>query len=84
VDAGLTPFEALATGTREAARYFDDEEDWGTIAPGRSADLLLLESNPLEDIDNIWTQDGVMIRGHWISGEEVERRLDEIATELGN
>lgn len=84
VDAGLTPFEALATGTREAARYFDDEEDWGTIAPGRSADLLLLESNPLEDIDNIWTQDGVMIRGHWISGEEVERRLDEIATEVGN
>lgn len=84
VDAGLTPFEALATGTREAARYFDDEEDWGTIAPGLSADLLLLESNPLEDIDNLWSQDGVMIRGHWISGEEVERRLNEIAAEVGN
>ena len=84
VDAGLSPFEALATGTRDAARYFGAEDDWGTIAPGRSADLLLFESNPLEDIDNIWTQDGVMIRGHWISGEEVEQRLEQIATEVAN
>ena len=84
VDAGLSPFEALATGTRDAARYFDAEEEWGTIAPGRSADLLLFTSNPLEDIDNIWTQDGVMIRGHWISGEEVEQRLEQIATEVAN
>ena len=84
VEAGLTPFEALATGTREAARYFDDEEEWGTIAPGLAADLLLFDANPLEDIGNIWEQSGVMIRGRWISGEEVERRLDEIATQVGN
>lgn len=84
VQAGLTPFEALATGTREAARYFQQEQEWGTIAPGLVADLLLLDANPLEDIGNLWQQSGVMIRGRWISGEEVEQRLDEIATQVGN
>lgn len=84
VQAGLTPFEALATGTREAARYFAQEQEWGTIAPGLVADLLLFDANPLEDIGNVWEQSGVMIRGRWISGDEVERRLNEIATQVGN
>jgi hypothetical protein len=50
VEAGLTPFEALATSTREAARFM--RGDWGTLAPGRAADLVVLDANPLENIRN--------------------------------
>ena len=83
VDAGLTPFEALAMGTRDAARYFDAEGEWGTIAPGLRADLVLLDANPLTDITNVWQQAGVMVGGRWLPQAELQQRLDEIALEVG-
>jgi len=50
VDAGLTPYEVLVTGTRMPAKYFEKEDEFGTVQEGRRADLILLEANPLEDI----------------------------------
>jgi imidazolonepropionase-like amidohydrolase len=79
VAAGLTPFQALASGTRDAARYFQATNEWGTVAQGLTADLILLEANPLTDIDNLWRQEGVMIRGNWLPREEIDRRLGDIA-----
>lgn len=79
VEAGLTPYQVLETGTRNAARYFGTEE-WGIIAPGRAADLVLLEGNPLQDIGNTRRIAGVMLRGRWLPAAELQRRLDEIAT----
>lgn len=84
VQAGLSPFEALSMGTRRAAEYFDAEDEWGTVAEGRVADLILLEANPLDDITNIWEQAGVMVRGRWLPGQEIQQRLDAIAQNLGN
>jgi imidazolonepropionase-like amidohydrolase len=78
VEAGLTPYEALATGTRNAARYFG-ANDWGTIAPGNAADLVLLEGNPLEDIAHAARPAGVMVRGQWLPASEIRERLDAIA-----
>lgn len=52
VKAGLTPSEALATATRNAAEFLGRQKQWGTIERGRMADLVLLEGNPLEDIRN--------------------------------
>lgn len=78
VDAGLTPYQALETGTRNPAVYFGEEERWGTVQPGRAADLLLLDANPLEDVDNLWRQAGVMVRGRWLPQAEIDRRLEEI------
>jgi imidazolonepropionase-like amidohydrolase len=78
VEAGLSPYEALATGTRNAAVYFGTE-DWGTIAPGRAADLILLEANPLTDIGNAARQAGVMVRGRWLPAAEIAARLDAVA-----
>jgi imidazolonepropionase-like amidohydrolase len=78
VESGLTPFEALATGNRDAARMMG-AGDWGTVAVGQWGDLLLLEGNPLEDIANAARIAGVMTKGWWLPREELDRRLDEVA-----
>ncbi len=79
VDAGLTPFEALQTGTVNVARFLSVEADAGTIAVGKHADFALLDSNPLENIENTIRPSGVMLRGVWMSRAEIEQRLGEIA-----
>jgi imidazolonepropionase-like amidohydrolase len=50
--SGLTPREALATATINAARLVGDENEWGAVRPGLSADLVVLDANPLDDINN--------------------------------
>lgn len=72
--AGLSNFEALATGTRNVGRYLG-EADFGTIAVGHRADLLLLDADPLADVSNARRQAGVMANGRWIPKAEVDRRL---------
>ncbi len=81
VASGLTPFEALATGSRDAARYFGTGE-WGTVAPGKAADLILVDGNPLEDIGNVARRSGVMVRGQWLPESEIQARLEAIAGTL--
>lgn len=57
VAAGLTPLEAIATATGVAAQVLGAENEIGTVAVGRHADLILLDGDPLEDIRNtskIW------------------------------
>lgn len=78
VAAGLTPYEVLATGTRNAAEYFDTPDAFGTVAPGRRADLILLEANPLEDIGNVRRRAGVMVAGRWLPETDIQQRLSEI------
>jgi imidazolonepropionase-like amidohydrolase len=50
VRAGLTPLEALRAATLNAATFLGRETDLGIVAPGKLADLVLLDANPLEDI----------------------------------
>ncbi len=50
VDAGLSTMEAIVAATRTAAEYLGQEEALGTIAPGKLADLLVVDGDPLEDI----------------------------------
>jgi imidazolonepropionase-like amidohydrolase len=79
VTAGMTPYEVLETGTRRPAEYFGTPEEFGTIEPGRRADLILLEANPLDDIANVRQRAGVMVRGHWMPEAEIQQRLDSLA-----
>ena len=79
VAAGLTPYEVLATGTREPARYFDAADEFGTVAPGMRADLILLDADPLADVGNVRRRVGVMVRGKWWPESEIQARLAEIA-----
>lgn len=75
VAAGLTPYEALETGTKNVAVHFGKAHDAGTIVTGRRADLLLLGANPLEDIRNTTRIEGVMIGGRWLSRTAIDERL---------
>jgi imidazolonepropionase-like amidohydrolase/enterochelin esterase-like enzyme len=50
--AGLSPIEVLRSATMEPARYFGILDSAGTVAPGKVADLVLLDANPLADIRN--------------------------------
>lgn len=73
VASGLTPFEALQAGTVNVAEFLD--LDTGAVEIGRQADLVLLNASPLEAIGNSRRIHGVMVRGAWYSGGDIERRL---------
>ena len=79
VGAGLTPFQAISTATRVPGQfihhYVPGSEDFGTITPGKSADLMVLAANPLLDVQNLRRPLGVMTRGHW----REERELQSLA-----
>jgi imidazolonepropionase-like amidohydrolase len=79
VQAGLTPYEALRAGTRDAAEFIGRLDEFGTVEPGKRADLLLLEANPLEDVANARRRSGVMVRGRWLPEEELRAMLEEVA-----
>lgn len=79
VAAGLTPYQALETGTRNVAVYFGVADRAGTVEVGKQADLVLLEANPLADIRNVWRRAGVMVRGRWLPAGDLEARLGEFA-----
>ena len=77
VEAGLSPFEALETGTVNAALFFGEESDSGSIAPGNAADLVLLDANPLQDISNSRRVHGVMVNGLWLSRADIDDLLEQ-------
>lgn len=78
VEAGLSPAEALATGTVNVASYLD-QPAYGCLQPGCVADLVLLEDNPLNDINHTRSILGVMRAGRWWDRAELDGMLDEIA-----
>ena len=84
VDIGMTPYEVLEIGTRKPAEYFDATDDFGTVAVGQRADLILLTANPLDDIANATRRAGVMVNGRWFPEDEIQARLAEIASFYGN
>jgi imidazolonepropionase-like amidohydrolase len=68
-EAGLTPFEALSAATRNAAAVaarMGKPANWGRVAIGYRADLVLLGGNPLSSTRNLWLVKGVMLAGEWI------------------
>jgi imidazolonepropionase-like amidohydrolase len=73
VAAGLTPYEALRTGTVAVAEFLDSNA--GAVVVGRDADLVLLNANPLEDVEHARRIHGVMLRGTWYSADSLSERL---------
>ncbi|HEY6827353.1 MAG TPA: amidohydrolase family protein [Gemmatimonadaceae bacterium] len=82
VKAGLTPLQALQTATLNPAVYFGKTADWGTVAVGKTADLVVLTANPLVDIANTRTVAAVVADGRYYSPRELDRirlRIMELA-----
>jgi imidazolonepropionase-like amidohydrolase len=67
VKEGLTPVQALQAATRNPALYFGTLTLMGTIEKGKAADLVLLDSNPLDDIRNARKINAVVMRGKYYS-----------------
>ena len=78
VDSGLTNEEALFSATRLPAEWLEIENNIGTIEINKYADLILLDANPLEDIKNTRTINGVFVNGTWLDKEQIEKMLSNL------
>jgi imidazolonepropionase-like amidohydrolase len=79
VELGLTPYQAIETGTLKVAQYFGTVAETGTVAAGKRADLILLNGNPLREVSNTERRAGVMVNGRWFPESEIQQRLEQIA-----
>ena len=78
VAAGLTPYQALRTGTVDVAKFLGEEGRSGVVRVGARADLLLLDANPLDAITNSLRINGVVVNGRWIGPAERGRMLEAL------
>jgi imidazolonepropionase-like amidohydrolase len=81
VENGFSPYEAIAAGTVVAAEIvarMNGKNDFGTITPGKRADLVLVAQNPLEHIANTRKIVGVMANGRWFDKDRLENFLQPI------
>lgn len=81
--AGLAPIDILASGTSAVGEYFADKDQFGTVAAGMRADLILLDENPLDDLNTMQNPAGVMVRGRWLSRGDIDQGLADIAARHG-
>ena len=78
VNSGLSNYDAIKTATVNPAKFFNKEREFGQIIEGASADLVLLSKNPLENIQNYTSIQGVMYQGNWFSKETIDKGLKQI------
>lgn len=80
--AGLTTYQVLESGTSNVGRYVRESlrqpGDFGTVAVGQAADLVLLDADPIADLENLTRRSGVMVRGRWVSAAEIAAGLERI------
>jgi imidazolonepropionase-like amidohydrolase len=79
VEAGLTPYEALKTATVNPAEFMGMTDSLGTIQKDHNADLVLLDANPLENIQNTKRIDGVIVNGKYLSRKVLDIMLSDAA-----
>lgn len=82
VDAGLSPYEAIKAGTTNAAEFLQGSNEFGKVEVGFRADLILLHSNPLNDVRNATDRMGVMLRGKWFYEYELKQMLEDLALSI--
>ncbi|MEM6379465.1 MAG: amidohydrolase family protein, partial [Bacteroidota bacterium] len=78
VEAGLTPLEALKTATINPALYFNLQDKLGRIKENFWADLLILDANPLEEINNTLRINAVIKQGYYQKRAAIFDRLQTI------
>ena len=75
VAAGIPVADVLKIATAEAARFLREEGQWGVVAEGARADLVLLHDDPIEDLSTLRSPAGVMVNGHWYGADRLAREL---------
>jgi imidazolonepropionase-like amidohydrolase len=75
VRAGLTPLQALQTATLNPAKFMNRLADMGTVEQGKLADLVLLDANPLDDIDNTRKIRAVVLAGRYFDRAALDAML---------
>jgi imidazolonepropionase-like amidohydrolase len=73
-EAGLTPMEVIVAATRRGAELLRRTDDFGTLEPGKRADLLVLGANPLDDIRNTRSLEVVVSEGRVVDRQGLPRR----------
>ena len=79
VGAGLSPYQALRTGTVLPAEFFGAADRFGSVTEGLAADFILVSTNPLLSVTALREPLGVMVRGRWLDRAEIDRRLGALA-----
>ncbi|MGH8079344.1 MAG: amidohydrolase family protein, partial [Lysobacter sp.] len=74
---GLKPIEVLRAASINAHRLFDPQAGSGALREGERANLVLLDADPLADIQNVSKVAGVFAQGRWLSAAQIERKLAE-------
>jgi imidazolonepropionase-like amidohydrolase len=77
--AGLEPQEVLAAATRLPATWLGIDSLIGTVEPGKFADLILLDANPLEDVKNCRKISGVFVNGKWLDKRTIDAMLADLS-----
>ncbi|HYP15031.1 MAG TPA: amidohydrolase family protein [Bryobacteraceae bacterium] len=67
VDAGLTPMQVIMAASKQSSEFLGMSKDLGTLEPGKWADLLVLQQDPLKDIKNTRSLQAVYIAGKPVS-----------------
>ena len=73
--SGLSPYEVIRFATVVPAAFLGKTEEFGTIAAGHRADLLLVAGNPLENLETLKRPLGVMVRGRWVPRQKLDDLL---------
>jgi imidazolonepropionase-like amidohydrolase len=80
---GLSNWDVLAAATRSAGAFAQDilgeKEQFGVIAEGARADVVVVRGNPVDDLATLATPLGVMTRGRWHTHAALTSRLEEVA-----
>jgi tetratricopeptide (TPR) repeat protein len=78
VEAGISPYETIKCATYNAARCLGHSTEWGSISEGKTADLVLLGANPLDDIDNIKKVEATILHGRVLTHQYLSARLEQL------
>jgi hypothetical protein len=74
-NAGLTNYQVLCAATLNAAKYMRQEDKWGTVEMNKTANLILLNANPLEDLNNLNSVEGIFLNSQFKTTKELEESL---------
>jgi hypothetical protein len=75
VKMGMSPFQALKSATIVSAKFLGIDHLYGTVTVDKIANLVLLNKNPLVDINNLESLNGIMVHGKWLSSSSLTETL---------